>query len=206
MLRTIDAPAGDPVSLADAKAQLRITDTSQDDLITALIAAATIEAQNVVQRRFMTQTLEYVLQRWQPRIRIPVAPVTKDGINSIKYVDWTTQQQQTLDPSLYVVQSDGDSVSIIPAFATIWPIVYSFSPEPIVIQFAAGGADATAVPANVKQAILLGVRNLYSLGERSPFLRRDDVAGVGGQQWEMMPGTDKLLPDAALRLLMAEVW
>lgn len=76
------------------------------------------------------------------------------AINSIQYIDWITQTQQTLDPSLYVVQTVGESVAIIPKFGTIWPIVFSFASEPIVINFDAGVDDPADVPANVQAAIL----------------------------------------------------
>lgn len=206
MLRIVTPAAADPVTLAEAKAQLRITDTSQDDMITALVSAATISAQSVVQRLFVTQTVEWVLEKWPACIDIPVAPVAFDtGIVSVKYIDWTTQTQKTLDPSLYVVKTIGPSVSIIPKFATIWPIVFPYSSEPIVVRFIAG-SDVGDVPTNVKQAILLMVRHLYSLGERSPFIKRDRVEGIGEKYFQIDPGAVDLIPDAAQALLRDEVW
>src|SRR5882757_6825137 len=105
MLRIIDKASADPVSLAEAKAQLRVTDSSNDVLIKALIPAATNFVQSLVQRVFVSQTLEWVLPCWRDELGIPIAPVTKDDVASIKYVDWVTQSQQTLDPSLYIVQT-----------------------------------------------------------------------------------------------------
>jgi uncharacterized phiE125 gp8 family phage protein len=107
MLRIVDKASTDSVSLAEAKAQLRVTDTSNDVLIKALIPAATNFVQSLVQHVFVSQTLEWVLSCWRDELCIPVAPVTKDGIASIKYVDWVTQSQHTLDPALYVVQTSG---------------------------------------------------------------------------------------------------
>jgi uncharacterized phiE125 gp8 family phage protein len=160
MLRTVTPASADPISLAEAKAHLRIDFADDDDLITALISAATMQAQALVQRRFVTQTVEWVLDGWRPRICLPIAPVAKDGVKSIKYIDWVDQQQITLDPSRYVVQTDRDSVSIIPTFATIWPIVFPYSPEPIVIQFDVGVAPADVAP-NIKAAVKLIVAHLY---------------------------------------------
>lgn len=205
MLRTVTPAASDPVLLADAKAQLRVTDTSQDALVTALIAAATLTAQSATQRRFMAQVVEWVLPCWRDRIELPIAPVIATGVVSIKYVDWITQAQQTLDPSLYVVQTRGASVAIIPKFGTIWPLVFPFAPEPIVIQFNVGDPIGD-VPANVKQAILLTVRHLYSLGEQNIFVKRDVVTGVGERYVQVDPGAVSLLPDAAAALLLSEQW
>jgi uncharacterized phiE125 gp8 family phage protein len=110
MLRIVTPPASYPVTLAEAKAQLRATDTSNDVMITALIPAATKFCQSLVQRVFVLQTLEWVLPCWRDCLEIPIAPVLADQITSIKYVDWVSQAQQTLASSAYVVQTRGDSV------------------------------------------------------------------------------------------------
>jgi hypothetical protein len=137
-LRVVDPAQSDPVSLVEAKAQLRVTDASNDMVIKGLIPAATKFVRSIVQRVFMQQTLEWVLPCWRGELCIPVAPVVSGGIRSIKYVDWTTQTQQTLDPVDYVVQPRGPSVVIIPKFGGFWPLVFAHSPEPIVVQFEAG--------------------------------------------------------------------
>lgn len=206
MLRTAIPASADPVSLAEAKAQLRITDTSQDELIKMLVASATLAAQARTQRRFMRQTVEWVQKCWKSEMRLPIAPVAASDVVSIKYIDWTTQAQHTLDPLLYVVQTSGASVSIIPKFATIWPIIFTFSPEPIVVRFNVGYADASSVPANVKQAILMTIRHHYSLGEHNLFLKRDSVMGIGEKSIEVDPGSATLLTDAAAELLASECW
>src|SRR4051812_49895106 len=113
-LRIVDAATSDPVSLAEAKAQLRVSDTSSDLVIKGLIPAATKFVQSIVQRVFMQQTLEWVLPCWRAELCIPVAPVVAAGIKSIKYVDWVSQTQQTLAPADYVVQPRGPSVAIFP--------------------------------------------------------------------------------------------
>jgi len=205
MLRTITPAAADPVAYADAKALLRLTDDSQEAYVTALISAATLSAQAYTQRLFVTQEVEWVMQQWHPVIELPIAPVLKSGVNSIIYTDWVTMATVTLDPSLYVVQTKGATVRIFPTFGTIWPIVFPFSPEPIVINFNAG-SDPSLVPNNVKNAILLTVRHLYSLADQNIFVRRDSVAGVGDLYMQVDPGSVTLLPDAASILLDAEIW
>lgn len=206
MLRIVDRPASDPVTLTEAKAQLRLSDANNDVLVKALIPAATRLVQSLVQRVFVSQNLEWVLPAWRPVLEIPVAPVDKGAVNSIKYVDWTTQTQLTLDPSKYVVQTKGDSVRIFPSFGNIWPVLFSFSPEPIVINFDAGYEDPADLPGNVKAAILLQLRHLYSLGEANLALRRDSVIGLGEKQWDLPPGYAELIPDAVTNLMLSEVW
>lgn len=204
-LRIVDPASSDPVTLTQAKQQLRAADTSNDALIGILISAATQAVQGKVQRYFVEQSVELVLSCWAPRIKLPIAPVQINQFGAIKYVDWTTQAQLTLDPSKYVVQTDGPTLSIIPAFGTIWPIVYSFSPEPIVISFDVG-QDVSDIGGNIKVAILMMVRHLYSLGEKNLFVRRDTVYGVGEKQIELQPGVADVLPKAVLDLVRKEIW
>jgi uncharacterized phiE125 gp8 family phage protein len=208
MLRIVERPASEPVTLDEAKAQLRIsaTDTGNDVLIQGLIPTATKIVQSLVQRVFVSRTMEWVLPGWRPELCIPIAPVSKDDIKSIKYVDWTTQAQMTLDPSLYVVQTVGDGVKIFPKFATIWPIVFPCSPEPVVINFVAGYKDQAGLPANVKTAILLQIRHLYSLGEFNAALRKETEFGVGETQYQLTPETAGLIPGAVNALMLDEVW
>jgi uncharacterized phiE125 gp8 family phage protein len=208
MLRIVEKPTSDPVSLAEAKAQLRIPSgsTTNDIIVQGLIPAATRFVQSLVQRVFVPQVLEWVLPAWRHELCIPIAPVAKDGINSIKYVDWSTETERTLDPSLYVVQPKGASVRIFPKFGTAWPLVFSFASEPIVVNFDAGYEDPTDLPANVKAAILLEIRHLYSLGEVNPALVRDSVMGIGEKQFRLTPDTAGLIPDAVRNLVLSEVW
>lgn len=207
MLRISLRPAGYPVTLAEAKAQLRVTDTSNDALIMGLIGAATSFCEALVQRAFVPRTFQWVLPCWRRVLEIPIAPVDPDAIASIKYVDWSSQTQQTLDPAAYVVQTKVDSVVIFPKFGTPWPIAYSYAPEPIVIEFDAGYDDlANDLPPNVKAAILLQIRHLYSLGEVNPSLRRDLVIGLGEKQFQLTPDVKSLIPDAVTSLMLAEVW
>jgi uncharacterized phiE125 gp8 family phage protein len=191
MLRVITKADADPVSLEEAKKHLRIDYDDDDDTIAALISAATLQAQSVTQRRFVTQTVEYVLQHWHHPIELPIKPVAKDGVVSITYVDWVTQAPLVLDPSQYVVKTDGETVSIIRAYSVIWPLVFKFSPEPIVIQFKVGTAVAD-VPANVKAAIKLTVGHLYE--------NRQDVIIASTRS------AIAELPLGAMSLLLSETW
>jgi uncharacterized phiE125 gp8 family phage protein len=193
MLRTITPPSSDPVSLAELKAHLRVDFVDDDALISSLSTVATIHAQNKTQRRFVKQTLELVLQSWADgRIRIPVAPVLLDGIVSIKYVDFSGVTQ-TLDPTAYVVKTDGYTVSIIATYGTIWPIVFPFSPEPIVIRFTAGETDPANVAPNIKHAIKMMVGHFYE--------NRNSVVVAESSRANAIA-----VPQAVDDLLLAEAW
>jgi len=205
-LRIVTPPAGYPITLAEAKAQLRVSDTSNEAIIQALIPAATVFCQSLVQRVFVAQTLEWVLPCWRSCLEIPIAPVAAGDIASIKYVDWATQTQQTLDPALYVVQTIGDSVRIVPKFSETWPLVFANAPEPVVVRFDAGYDDPLDLPGNVKAAILLMLRHLYTAGEVNLTVSSDTVYGLGQKQYSVPADLMTLIPVAVRDLMLDQAW
>jgi hypothetical protein len=69
-------PAQEPVTLAQAKAWLRVeSGTDEDDLIAALIAAARARAEWHTGRAFVTQGWTLWLDRAAPVIGIPLPPL-----------------------------------------------------------------------------------------------------------------------------------
>jgi uncharacterized phiE125 gp8 family phage protein len=206
MLRVVVPPAGYPVTLAEAKAQLRVTDSSQDTVIQGLIPAATKFCQSLVQRVFVLQTMEWVLNGWREDMTVPIAPVLIDGIASIEYVDWQTVTPQTLDPAHYVVQVRSETVRLLPKFGECWPLVFTRSAEPIVIRFDAGYEDPADIPGNVKPAIMLMLRHLYTMGENSLTLTRDSVIGLGDKSFGVPQNLETLIPNAVRDLLLDEAW
>lgn len=63
-LSNLTQPASEPVTLALAKAHLRIDHTAEDDLITSWIKAAREAAEKYTGRRFITQSLRMRLNDW----------------------------------------------------------------------------------------------------------------------------------------------
>ena len=187
-LRVVTPPSADPVSLQEAKMHLRVDGTGEDDHIASLIAAATLQAQSLTQRLFVTQTVEWVTSGWPCRsLQLPLAPVdATEGIEWVKCVPYGGAQQ-TLDPSLYVVRPCGPSAVIYPSYGSYWPVLDPWAAEPVVVRFEAGTA-ADQVPANVKAAIKLLVGHYYA--------NREAV------------GADSItdLPLGASSLLSSEAW
>ncbi|MGL3208695.1 head-tail connector protein [Bradyrhizobium sp. BR 1433] len=83
MLRTVTAAKdiAPVVTLDEAKAHLRVDHGDDDLLIAALVTAATIAAQDLTQRRFAEQVVEWPLMHWHCGwIALPIAPVTMDDV------------------------------------------------------------------------------------------------------------------------------
>lgn len=189
-LTVVTPPASEPVLLADAKDHLRVDDVNSDAQIATLIQVAREEVESFLGRALMPQTLRLNLDcfpglLWGTRMRmvgacqqieLPMPPLA--SVSSITYVD-TDGATQTLDPSLYIVDANSEPARIRPSYGNEWPATRE-QINAVAITYTAGYANATAVPAAIKQAILL------IIGEN--FINRE--AGSPGRAWDTV---DRLL-------------
>jgi uncharacterized phiE125 gp8 family phage protein len=156
-LTIITPPASEPLTLADAKVHLRVDHDADDALIVAMIAAAREEAEQRTQRSLMPQTLELVMDRFQPHMPLPRPPVS--AVVSIQYID-TNGVEQTLSPSNYIAALVGDDPRVTPAYGYSWPSTQPV-PQAVRIRYTAGYANAAAVPAAVVCWMKLKIGDLY---------------------------------------------
>lgn len=153
------APASTPVSLAEAKASLRVDFSDDDDLITSLIAAAVGHFDGwsgTLGRALVTQSWRQDFGGFGV-MRLPVGPVA--SIDEIEYFD-SENEVQTVDGAVYTLRTDalGSYVDLKPGQA--WPATYA-RPDAVSVTYVAGTA-AAEVPAAIKTAILLMVGHLYA--------------------------------------------
>jgi uncharacterized phiE125 gp8 family phage protein len=112
-------PACEPITLAQAKLHLHAPSANtEDDLISALIAAARKHAETFTRRVIIGQTRKLVLDGFPSLIKLPTSPLR--SVSSIQYVD-TAGALQTLDPAHYRVDKDSDEPRIQPAYGEVWP-------------------------------------------------------------------------------------
>lgn len=153
-------PATEPVTLAEAKAQLNIPSaiTDWDTLITLQIEAARIYVEQFSSQHLITQTVQEYFSdfpcKWLELSRYPIASIT-----SVKYTDSDHAQQTWADTNY-----DTDLVSrygrISPKPGKTWP-VNDDTINSIVVEYVTGYGTASAVPAHFKQAILLTVGHMF---------------------------------------------
>ena len=178
-LSFVTAPAEEPVTLEQAKAQCRVDAADEDALIASLIPAARESVEHLLGRALMTQTLERTLDAF-PAGAIALAMPPVSAVTSIQYID-TDGAEQTLAAELYVLDADADPPSVRPAPGAAWPSTYGV-PNAVRVRFVAGHADADAVPQAVRHWILLVVGHWYANRE---------AAGV--RQMPVLPFVDGLL-------------
>lgn len=160
-LERTEAPSEQPVTLAEAKAQLRVLSSAEDGLVSGLIAtaAALLEgrAGMLGGRALVTQRWRYKIDYFPRIIEMPMTPLR--AVQAIKYLD-DAGAEQTIDPALYIVDTGTWVGRIRPAYNVLWPI-----PQPtelaVTIDFECGFGAASAVPMTIKQAMFLLINHWF---------------------------------------------
>ena len=153
-LTLISGPAEEPVAVEEARAHLRVDDTSEDALIAGLVTAARTMLEAETRRAFISQGWQMTLDAWPEsrRIDLPLVPVV--SVEAVE-VDGTA-----LDASLYDLglRHDPPRLALKRNAALAEP---DDGFEGISISFTAGYGDAAAVPQPLKQAILMLVGHWF---------------------------------------------
>lgn len=154
------APAVEPIDLAEAKEHLRQPLSDDDSLITSLIVAARQYAEKYTRRAFITQTVECKIDYFSDVIKLPLPPL--QSVASIKYID-PDGVLQTLNPSVYLVDTDSTPGRITRDYGESWPETKPV-PNAITITFVAGYGNAgTDVPDTIKLALKLYLTKQYDM-------------------------------------------
>lgn len=160
-LKLITPPTASVLTLAEAKVHLRedLVDAGNDALITAIISAATQDAEHLMGRAILPQTWQLTLDAFPAVIDLPRPTVTT--VASVAYVHATTGTLTTLDPGQYQTCLGSDiAAAIVPAYGCDWPDVRS-QPESVQVTYTSGWATPADVPELVKAWIKLRMGALY---------------------------------------------
>jgi len=159
------APAAFPVTLTEAKDHLKRTDTADDTYVTALITAATAAIENMTSNRFVSQTWTAYLDAF-PADSFIILPFGKVvSVTSVKYTDYAATVT-TWDSVNYLVDTFSSPGKIDLAYGISWPSGVTLRPvNGVAIEWVTG---YSAVPAEIKQSILLMISHLYE--NREPVL------------------------------------
>lgn len=148
----VTGPTQEPITLAEAKAQARITDDHSNSLLLAFIKTAREEAERLMGRGLYTQTWKLTLDWWPTVIPLPMAGPLQ-SVTHVKYYD-ADGVQQTLATSYY----DTDTLSL-PGRVVLkpeqsWPTLQSDRRNGrIEIQYVVGSSTIADIPETWKQGI-----------------------------------------------------
>lgn len=165
-LIVVTAPSSEPVSLLEACSHLRIN-PGDDDVQVALLIQSAREAVEVLTRRALMPTVFDATFDGFPYdpvtlasrgFALPRNPVT--AVASVKYYAATTGTDTTMTSTDYYTSLAQPVARVWPAYGVAWPAI-QVRPDGVRIRFTAGYASASAVPAAIKQAILILVADMW---------------------------------------------
>ena len=159
-LTLVTSPAAEPVSLADAKAHLKVDGTDDELLIASLIVAARARAEWHTGRAFVTQSWTLWLDAWPASgiVEIPLPPLQSVTQVARYALDDT---RSIVDPSVYQVDA-ASAPARLAGKVDFAPPTNLRAVNAVEIAFTAGYGAASTVPQPVKQAILQIVADLYT--------------------------------------------
>lgn len=173
-------PVGEPLTLAETKAHLRIDGSAEDDLISSLIRTAREHLERETGLALLTSTFRLYLDDWPPSRVIQIAKGPVQTIEAVTVYD-ADGLPGDVDASGFVLDGGARPARL----------VLPLQPVPgqaingIEIDFTAGfGATGADVPDTLKRAMLLHAALLYEF--------RGAVA-PGDQPAAVPAGYDKLV-------------
>lgn len=198
----------EPVSLSEVKAQLRVTGSAEDTLLTLYIQAARRYVEKQANITIHQKTLELVAEDWHywnttgcnRYIELPRAtPLI--SIISAKYKD-KDGNDTTWANTEYLADSDQQPGRLTPAYGKYFPSFTPYPVSPIRIQYTAGIATASPpaeASASVKVPVLLLIGALYE--NREATVITDNIVSEVALRY----GLDSFIDHIRVRSQYAEI-
>lgn len=158
-------PAVEPVTLAEAKAHLRIDGTAEDTLIGSLIVTSRLHVEAAMGLALVTQGWSVFRDAWPPGpvLELPLRPV--QSVTAVRVYD-EDAAIITVPADTYFLDGAGAPARLVRQGTLAWPVPRRTA-NGIEVAFIAGYGDAAAdVPEPIRQAILLLIAHWYEY--RSP--------------------------------------
>lgn len=156
----ITPPAAEPVTLAEAKLHLRVTDAAEDALIALYITAARESCEDRLDTTLPTTSWRLTLDAFPDAIRLVRGPLA--SVDAVRYID-ANGALQTLAPQDYTVDTASTLGYVVPTYGKAWPATRD-QVNAVEVDFTAGRAS---VPAPLKAWMLLAVGDMYANREGS---------------------------------------
>lgn len=147
-VRTVE-PAEEPVSLAEAKLYLRVDGADEDSLISRMIAAARLSAEQYMRTSLVTQSWKLIYDDYAPScFELPYGPV--QSVSSIVLVA-RDSSQTTVNSGNYYLSGNKQFLVVDTALIA----------HRVETTYVAGFGDAVDVPAAIKQGMMVHIAKLY---------------------------------------------
>ncbi|MBL29556.1 MAG: hypothetical protein CMM50_18655 [Rhodospirillaceae bacterium] len=175
-LTLVTAPAAEPVTVAEAKAHLRVDLDDDDALIGRLITAARQGGEDFTGRSFVTQAWRLTLDRvpgtslswwdgWREGAAVDGCPnaisLPRPPLQSVSAVTLFGEDGATTEWAAANYFVDGDGGRLVLCDGSAWPTLVRTVAGLSVTYVAGYGDEASDVPAALRQAVLAHVAALY---------------------------------------------
>ena len=162
------APVNEPWTLAEVKSYLKIDDSNEDSMLNTLIKGARMVAESYLNQGLITQTVTEKLDRLgDPTIYLSVSPVL--AVSSFQYAN-SENTTATFAATDYVVDTFSKPARMNLGYGKTWPTLYG-NINDVTITYTVGyGTESSAVPFQIRQAILLMVADTYE--NRQDYVRK----------------------------------
>ena len=167
-LTLVSAPASDPVTVADAKAQSRVFIGADDVLLAGYIRSATLACEAMTRRAFMPQSWRYTLSHFPGRnpqagyrllsgpdeyyrynhFEIPKPPLV--SVDSFTYTDtvgtvYNMTQGYGSQAGNYLLDLESEPGRVVLPFGGIWPTTILLPGSPIQVTYTCGYLSWTGI-------------------------------------------------------------
>jgi uncharacterized phiE125 gp8 family phage protein len=185
----ITGPTVTPISLAEAKGQMKVESSDDDAIIQRLIASAVafVDAQGALGKAMITQTWGQWLSPNPGTVYLLLGPV--QSVSAIKYYD-VDGALQTATLADFNVFGTPNRISVFPKAGKAWPVTQTRD-DAIKIEYIIGyGSTSASVPETVRHALMMLVAHWYDMRETSTEKQMydlpygfTDMIGIERNQW-----------------------
>lgn len=154
----VTGPVQEPISIAEAKGQARISHSTEDGVLFGFIKAAREAGELYMGRGFFTQTWKYTQDDFADVMSLPMAAPLQ-SVTSVQYYDGDGVLQ-ALSASAYLVDTTSRPGRILRAPETCWPSVQCDRPGGVIVTYVVGWSTLAAIPERIKHGIRMYVAYL----------------------------------------------
>jgi uncharacterized phiE125 gp8 family phage protein len=166
------APSLEPVTVEEVKVHSRIDTDVDDAYIAGLIKVARGYVEDTTGLQIVTGTWKMYLDRFScSPVELPKSPLV--SVSAVKYMD-PDGVQQTVDSSIYTVDTDSMPGRVYLAYGQSWPSIQCIR-KAVEFDFSAGYGNPTDAPEGLQHAILMLVAHWYENRENASVASLSDV-------------------------------
>lgn len=163
-------PAVEPVTVAEAKAQLKLLHSDDDEDLSFMIQVAREWAEDHVSRALIYQHWVAQFSEWPEPIYDKTFVLPRPSLSvvlDLRYWDADDELVELSEQTDYFVDEISGTVRMVDTFS--WPTLSKNRVNPIEVEFRAGmGDSADDIPLRYKQAIRLCVASMYGADRFNP--------------------------------------